>query len=120
MKTSHYRPEIHFTAKEGWINDPNGLVYENGNYHLFAQYYPYDNVWGPMHWYHAVSRDLIHWEHLPVAMEPDEIGWIYSGSAVMDDDNTSGFGKDGKPPMIAMFTHHWEEEGNRTEETDNR
>lgn len=111
MSRNHYRPEIHFTAKTGWINDPNGLVYENGNYHLFAQYYPHDNVWGPMHWYHAVSRDLIHWEHLPVALEPDELGFIFSGSAVLDSENTSGFGEDGKAPMVAMFTHHSEKNG---------
>lgn len=100
-----FRPELHFTPKSGWINDPNGLVYADGKYHLFAQYYP-EPQWGPMHWYHATSTDLIHWEHLPVALEPDELGFIFSGSAVYDKDNTSGFGKDGKAPIIAMYTSH--------------
>lgn len=101
----NFRPELHFTPKSGWINDPNGLVYAEGKYHLFAQYYP-EPQWGPMHWYHATSTDLIHWEHLPVALEPDGLGFIFSGSAVYDKDNTSGFGKDGKAPIIAMYTSH--------------
>ncbi len=100
-----FRPAIHFTPVSGWINDPNGLVFENGNYHLFAQYYQ-EPVWGPMHWYHAVSRDLLHWEHLPIALAPDELGMIFSGSAVLDRENTSGFGKNGVPPMVAMYTSH--------------
>lgn len=103
-----YRPRIHFTPKAGWINDPNGLVYENGRYHLFAQHYPNDTKWGPMHWLHATSADLIHWEELGIALYPDEkLGFIFSGSAVMDMHNTSGFGVGGAP-MIAMFTHHGE------------
>ena len=100
------RPLIHFTPVSGWINDPNGLVYENGNYHLFAQYYPDATKWGPMHWYHAVSRDLIHWKHLPVALKPDDLGYIYSGSAVFDSENSSGFGVAGKPPIVAIYTNH--------------
>lgn len=100
-----FRPELHFTPKSGWINDPNGLVYAGGKYHLFAQYYP-EPQWGPMHWYHAASTDLIHWEHLPVALEPDELGFIFSGSAVYDQENTSGFGEDGKAPIVAMYTSH--------------
>ena len=106
-----FRPELHYTPEKNWINDPNGLVYADGNYHLFAQHNPDAAHWGPMYWAHAVSKDLIHWEHLPVALAPDELGMIFSGSAVYDKENTSGFGKDGKAPIVAMFTHHHHEEG---------
>lgn len=105
----NYRPEIHFTPKTGWINDPNGLVCVDGVYHLFAQYFP-EPHWGPMHWYHAQSRDLIRWEHLPVALAPDELGLIFSGSAVYDVRNTSGFGSAEKPPIVAMYTSHGDHE----------
>lgn len=97
------RPTYHFSAAKNWINDPNGLVYYEGEYHLFYQYHPMDVVWGPMHWGHAVSRNLVHWEHLPIALSPDELGMIFSGSAVIDWHNTAGFGKDA---MVAIFTHH--------------
>nr|WP_321410440.1 glycoside hydrolase family 32 protein [uncultured Carboxylicivirga sp.] len=85
------------------MNDPNGLVYLNGQYHLFYQHYPYDIVWGPMHWGHASSTDLFHWEHHPIALYPDSLGNIFSGSAVIDHNNTAGFGKDA---MVAIFTYH--------------
>src|SRR5215203_902753 len=101
-----HRPQIHFTPKEKWMNDPNGMVYYNGTYHLFYQYYPDSTVWGPMHWGHATSKDMIHWKHQPIALYPDSLGYIFSGSAVVDVDNTSGFGKDGKVPLVAIFTHH--------------
>lgn len=78
-----YRPIIHFTPKYGWINDPNGLIYDGKQYHLFAQYYPDDTKHGPMHWYHAVSDDMVRWTHLPVALKPDALGMIFSGSAAM-------------------------------------
>ena len=74
-----YRPNFHFTPKIGWMNDPNGMFYLNGKYHLFYQHYPDDNIWGPMHWGHAISTDLIKWEHLPIALYPDELGYIFSG-----------------------------------------
>ena len=90
-----------------WMNDPNGLVFYKGEYHLFYQHNPNDIVWGPMHWGHALSQDLLTWEHLPIVMEPDEIGGIYSGSAVVDWKDTSGF-FDGKEGLIALFTHHRE------------
>jgi fructan beta-fructosidase len=104
--TEQYRPQLHFSPKAHWVNDPNGMVYFNHTYHLFFQYYPKDIVWGPMHWGHAVSKDLIHWKELPIALYPDSLGYIFSGSAVVDSNNTSGFGKKGKIPMVAIFTHH--------------
>lgn len=101
-----YRPYVHFTPQKNWMNDPNGMFYYNGKYHLYFQYYPDDNVWGPMHWGHASSKDMISWEEHPIALYPDEKGYIFSGSAVVDHNNTSGFGVEGKTPIIAMFTHH--------------
>ena len=96
IKTEPHRPQFHFSPKKHWMNDPNGMVYYNGVYHLFFQYYPASTKWGPMHWGHATSKDLIHWEEQPIALYPDSLGYIFSGSAVVDKNNTSGFGKDGK------------------------
>ncbi|AFL86082.1 beta-fructosidase, levanase/invertase [Belliella baltica DSM 15883] len=101
-----FRPQYHFSPPANWMNDPNGMVYFEGEYHLFYQYYPDGNVWGPMHWGHAISTDLIHWEHLPIAIYPDDLGWIFSGSAVVDWENTSGLGTGNQPPMIAIYTYH--------------
>ena len=101
-----HRPKFHFTPPFKWMNDPNGMVFYAGEYHLCYQYYPEDIVWGPMHWGHAVSIDLTNWQHLPIALYPDSLGYIFSGSAVIDWENTSGFGENGSPPMIAIFTHH--------------
>jgi fructan beta-fructosidase len=101
-----HRPQIHFSPKEAWMNDPNGMVYYNNTYHLFYQFYPDSTVWGPMHWGHATSKDLVYWEHHPVALYPDSLGYIFSGSVVVDSANTSRFGKDGKIPLVAIFTHH--------------
>lgn len=98
------RPQFHYTQKRGWNNDPNGLIYYEGEYHLFYQHNPYEREWENMHWGHAVSKDLIHWEELPVALYPDEHGTMFSGSAVIDYNNTSGFGKKGVPPMVAIYT----------------
>lgn len=100
-----HRPQYHFSPAANWMNDPNGMVYYDGEYHLFYQYYPDATVWGPMHWGHAISTDLVYWEHLPIALYPDSLGYIFSGSAVIDWENTSGLGSGG-PPMIAIFTHH--------------
>ncbi|GGJ59830.1 fructan beta-fructosidase [Anoxybacillus voinovskiensis] len=102
--TENYRPQFHFSPERQWMNDPNGMVYYNGEYHLFYQYHPNGITWGPMHWGHAVSKDLIHWEQLPIALAPDEHGMIFSGSAVVDWNDTSGF-FDGKSGLVAIFTH---------------
>ncbi len=101
-----HRPQYHFTPEAHWMNDPNGMFYLDGEYHLFYQYYPDSTVWGPMHWGHAISKDLTHWEHLPIALYPDSLGMIFSGSAVVDTKNTSGFGKAGQTPIVAIFTQH--------------
>lgn len=101
-----FRPLIHFTPETNWMNDPNGLIYLDGYYHLFYQYHPYDTEWGPMHWGHARSRDLLVWEHQPIALYPDELGMIFSGSMVYDRLNSSEYGKYGKNPMVAIYTSH--------------
>jgi fructan beta-fructosidase len=115
-----YRPQVHFTPEEHWINDPNGMVFYKGTYHLFFQYHPYSSVWGPMHWGHTTSTDMIHWKRQPIAIYPDSLGTIFSGSAVVDKNNTTGFGKkarlstniknkkvgQGQVPLVAMFTQH--------------
>jgi fructan beta-fructosidase len=99
-----FRPQFHFTSEKNWINDPNGLVYYDGEYHLFYQHNPFGNVWGHMSWGHAVSTDLVHWKHLPVAL-PEENGiMIFSGCVVVDQTNSSGFGKNGQVPMVAIYT----------------
>jgi fructan beta-fructosidase len=99
-----YRPQFHFTAKKNWINDPNGLVYLDGEYHLFFQHNPFGTQWGHMSWGHAVSKDMLHWTELPVAIPEGEDDAIFSGSAVFDKDNTSGLGTLENPPIIAIYT----------------
>ncbi|GAA4816085.1 glycoside hydrolase family 32 protein [Litoribaculum gwangyangense] len=106
LEEALYRPNFHFTPKANWMNDPNGMFYLNGTYHLYFQYYPYGNVWGPMHWGHATSKDMITWEEQAIALYPDDSGLIFSGSAVVDKNNTSGFGKNGIMPVVAIFTYH--------------
>ena len=106
MYNEKYRPQVHFTPPAGWMNDPNGMVYFNDEYHLFYQHYPEKSVWGPMHWGHAISKDLVHWENQPIAFYPDSLGYIFSGSAVVDWNNTSGFGTADNPPLVAFFTSH--------------
>ncbi len=104
--SEQHRPRFHFTPKEQWMNDPNGMFYYDGEYHLFYQHYPDSNVWGPMHWGHAISKDMVHWQHLPIALYPDKLGYIFSGSAVVDWKNSSGLGENGRAPIIAIFTYH--------------
>jgi Beta-fructosidases (levanase/invertase) len=101
-----YRPQIHFSPPAHWMNDPNGLLFYQDHYHLFYQYYPDSIVWGPMHWGHAISSDMVQWKNLPIALYPDRLGYIFSGSAVVDSGNTTGFGKNGNIPLIAIFTSH--------------
>lgn len=99
------------------MNDPNGMFYHEGMYHLFFQHYPDKTKWGPMHWGHATSPDMINWTEQPIALFPDPLGYIFSGSAVVDFNNTSGFGKDGKTPIVAIYTNH-SMEGERAKRTD--
>lgn len=101
-----HRPSYHFTPAKNWMNDPNGMVYHEGEWHLFYQYNPHGTKWGHMSWGHAVSRDLLNWEHLPLALAEENGIMIFSGSAVVDHGNTSGFGKDGKDPLVAIYTAH--------------
>jgi fructan beta-fructosidase len=109
-----HRPQLHFTPPSMWMNDPNGMFYANGTYHLYYQYHPESTVWGPMHWGHATSKDLMHWDHQPIALYPDSLGLIFSGSAVIDHQNTSGLGQRGIAPVVAIYTSHnldWEKAG---------
>lgn len=104
-----YRPQFHYTPKINWMNDPNGLVYYEGQYHLFHQYNPFGNRWGYMSWNHAVSDDMVHWEHRPVAIPygKEEEEGIFSGSAVVDHNNTTGFGDGSRAPLVAIYTSHY-------------
>lgn len=101
-----YRPQFHFSPRENWTNDPNGLVYFEGEYHLFFQYNPFGDEWGHMSWGHAVSRDLLHWQQLPVAIPEGDGIMIFTGSTVVDERNTSGFCRGGKACMVAVYTGH--------------
>lgn len=99
--TDKYRPVYHFTPPYGWMNDPNGLFYLDGVYHVYYQYNPYANIWGNMHWGHATTKDFVHWEHQPVAVFPDELGHAFSGSIIVDKENDAGFGKNA---VLAFYT----------------
>ncbi|MFF5983280.1 GH32 C-terminal domain-containing protein [Streptomyces olindensis] len=113
--TETYRPQFHFTPQKNWMNDPNGLVYYQGEYHLFYQYNPNGNSWGDMSWGHAVSKDLVHWDELPLALSHDDEEMVFSGSAVVDWDNTTGFGTKKNPPMVAIYTSAYKDSGKQAQ-----
>lgn len=103
-RTDPWRPHLHFSPRRHWINDPNGLIWHDGEYHLFFQFNPEGDQWGHMSWGHAVSTDLLHWRELPVAVPEDERWSAFSGSCVLDRANASGLGQRGHPPLLAFYT----------------
>jgi len=109
-----WRPQFHFTSRRGWNNDPNGLVYYDKEYHLFYQHNPYGTMWGNMHWGHAVSNDLIHWREIGEALIAQENYTIFSGSAVIDQNNTSGFQKGNEKVIVAAFTANWNKDDGKS------
>ncbi|MEU3935861.1 GH32 C-terminal domain-containing protein [Streptomyces sp. NPDC029044] len=113
--TETHRPQFHFTPQKNWMNDPNGLVYYQGEYHLFYQYNPNGNSWGDMSWGHAVSKDLVHWEELPLALSHDDEEMVFSGGAVVDWNNTTGFGTTKNPPMVAIYTSAYKNGGKQAQ-----
>ena len=115
LMNEKYRPQFHFTPIRNWMNDPNGLLYYKGKYHLFFQHNPQANVWGNMSWGHAVSTDLYSWQELPVAINCTPTSGIFSGSAVVDYENTSGFGTTENPPIVAIYTEHQNDESNQSQ-----
>ena len=106
VSTEQFRPAFHFSPAKNWINDPNGLVYDGTEYHLFFQYNPFGDQWGHMSWGHAVSKDLTRWQELAVALPEAGGDMMFSGTAVLDSRNTSGFGQPGAPPLVAIYTAH--------------
>lgn len=106
MNTNNTRPLIHFTPRKGWMNDPNGPVFYKGEYHLFFQHNPDNTYWDNMHWGHAASKDLMHWEEKPIALYPDEDGMIFSGSAFVDKKNITGLGTKDNPAVLLFYTSH--------------
>ncbi len=106
-----YRPQFHYTPPEHWMNDPNGMFYYDGKYYLHHQYNPFGNTWGHMSWYQAVSEDLVHWEHKGVVIPEEGNEMIFSGGAIVDHDNTSGFGDEGETPIVATYSSHYSYEG---------
>jgi fructan beta-fructosidase len=99
-----YRPQFHFSPAQNWMNDPNGLIFYKGQYHLFFQYNPSGTTWGNIEWGHAVSTDLVHWKELPIAIPQDSSEYVFSGSVVYDKANSSGLGTAGNPPLVAIYT----------------
>jgi sucrose-6-phosphate hydrolase SacC (GH32 family) len=113
--TEEFRPTFHFTPEKNWINDPNGLLFYKGKYHLFYQHNPSGILWGNMSWGHSVSSDLQSWQHMPVAIPCTDATGIFSGSAVVDYTNTSGFGSIDNPPLVAIYTVHQNDASNQSQ-----
>ena len=115
LYSEQYRPQFHFSAEAGWLNDPNGMFYYDGQYHLCYQFLPDTHEHdGPKHWGHAVSQDMVHWQHLPIAIYPDEAGDIWSGCAVVDHANSSGLRQADKAVIIALYTELRDEVQNQS------